>query len=433
MLTEEEHVEAVALHRRGWSIAAIARHLGRDRKTVRAYLRAERTPGVRRRSAPDHFAPFVPYLQARLADDPHVWASALYDEALALGYPRSYVTFARELRRRALRPRCPACAGVRGRPTIEIDHPPGEEIQWDWLELPGAPWGGDAHLLVGTLSHSGKCRAAFAEEEDQPHLVEAADAVLRRLGGTARRWRFDRTASVCDPDSGRLRQSFAQVARHYGVGVDVCGAYRANRKGAVESRNHFIAQRFWRTLVASSMQEAQAKLDRFLERVGDARRRGRRGTVADAARAERLLALPQAPFPATIQAERVVSRSALVSYQGNRYSLPPGLEGQRVRLRHRLGEREIEIVSAAGGVLARHVLAPPGVGALRRTPAHHQALEEAVLAATAARSGPPCRRKQNRPPGPLAQQAASALRGEAGGEVVVDLADWAMAAAGAAR
>ena len=45
MLTEEEFVEVSALHRRGWSISAIARHLGRDRKTVRAYLRGERAPG----------------------------------------------------------------------------------------------------------------------------------------------------------------------------------------------------------------------------------------------------------------------------------------------------------------------------------------------------------------------------------------------------
>jgi transposase len=433
MLTEEEHVEAEALRRRGWSIAAIARHLGRDRKTVRAYLRGERRAGVRRHAEPDHFAPYVPYLAARLVEDPHVWATTLYDEVVAVGYPRSYVTFARELRRRALRPRCAACAGVGSRPTIEIDHPPGEEIQWDWLELPGAPWGGDAHLLVGTLSHSGKCRAVFAEAEDQPHLVAAMDGVLRRLGGSARRWRFDRDASVCDPASGRLRASFAQVARHYGVGVDICGSYRANRKGAVESRNHFIAQRFWRTLVAESMEEAQQKLDRFMERVGDARRRGRRGTVADAARAERLLPLPVAPYPATIEAERTVTRRALVAYEGNRYSLPPGLEGQRVLVRRRLGAREVEIHSQAGTLVARHPLAPAGAGALARTAEHHQALEEAVLAATATRSGPPCRRKQNRPPGPTALTALAALRGTDGGEVVVDLADWARAAAGAAR
>jgi len=42
MLTREDVVEIVALHRRGWSISAIARHTGRDRKTVRAWLVDER-------------------------------------------------------------------------------------------------------------------------------------------------------------------------------------------------------------------------------------------------------------------------------------------------------------------------------------------------------------------------------------------------------
>jgi transcriptional regulator with XRE-family HTH domain len=55
MLTWEEDVQAHALRRQGWTISAIARHLGRDRKTIRAFLRGERTPGVRVRRAPDPF------------------------------------------------------------------------------------------------------------------------------------------------------------------------------------------------------------------------------------------------------------------------------------------------------------------------------------------------------------------------------------------
>jgi len=80
MLTHGEDVEAHALRERGWTIAAIARHLGRDRKTVRGYLDGTRPPGVRARSSPDPLAPFVEYLRARFVDDPHVWASALFDE-----------------------------------------------------------------------------------------------------------------------------------------------------------------------------------------------------------------------------------------------------------------------------------------------------------------------------------------------------------------
>ncbi|MFD9303237.1 hypothetical protein ACFWCB_11370 [Streptomyces sp. NPDC060048] len=58
MLTREEDVDAHALRRQGWTISAIARHLGRDRKTIRAYLNGERTPGERR-EGPDAFVPFL--------------------------------------------------------------------------------------------------------------------------------------------------------------------------------------------------------------------------------------------------------------------------------------------------------------------------------------------------------------------------------------
>ena len=114
MITRGEDVEASALQQRGWTIAAIARHLGRDRKTVRAHLRGDRAAGVRQRSGAGQLAPFVAYLQARFADNAHIWATALYDEVVPLGYPGSYPSFARQLRQAALRPHCEACAGVKG-------------------------------------------------------------------------------------------------------------------------------------------------------------------------------------------------------------------------------------------------------------------------------------------------------------------------------
>jgi len=74
-----------------------ARHLGRDRKTIRAYL-AGRQAGVRARSSPDAFEPFAAYVRQRLTDDPHLWASTLFDELVDLGYDRSYPSLTRALR-----------------------------------------------------------------------------------------------------------------------------------------------------------------------------------------------------------------------------------------------------------------------------------------------------------------------------------------------
>ena len=72
---------------------------------------------------------FEPYVRQRLTDDPHLWATVLFDEVGALGYEQSYVTFVRKVRNRRLRPSCGACAGTRGQATVVIDHPPADECQ----------------------------------------------------------------------------------------------------------------------------------------------------------------------------------------------------------------------------------------------------------------------------------------------------------------
>lgn len=88
--------------------------------------------------------PFRNYLAAHFGDDAHVDGTVLYRELAELEFDRSYVTFVRELRRLALRPRCEACrTGGHGVTTV-IAHKPGEEIQWDWLELTQTPWGESA-------------------------------------------------------------------------------------------------------------------------------------------------------------------------------------------------------------------------------------------------------------------------------------------------
>jgi transposase len=420
MLTQGEDVEAHALAGRGWSISAIARHLGRDRKTVRAYVAGQRSPGVRRRPAPDPIEPFAAYLAARFGDDPHLWLTALFDEVVALGYPRSYPSFVRGVRRAELRPHCERCRGVKGRATIEIEHPPGDEIQWDWFERRRAPWGGTAYVLLGTLPHSSRVRGVIAASMDQPHLVEALDGVLRRLGGTARAWRTDRLATVIVPGTADVQPSFAPVAKHYGVTIRPCPPRRGNRKGAVEASVRYLCGRWWRTMTSKTMAEAQAGLDRFCATVGDQRPRGS-STVAALADAEPLLPLPPVAYPATLTVSVPVAADATVAFRGARYSVPPGLIGAQLTVRHRLGSPTLEIVAPSDALVAVHRLA---AGGLVRLPEHRAALERAVLGGFTTQ--PPCERKGNHPPGPAARAAATALRGgHEDREVVVDLDRYA--------
>ncbi len=421
MLTQEEDVEVHALRRRGWTIAAIARHTGRDPKTIRRYLRGERPT---RGKAPSVLEPYRDYIAARFCDDPHLFATVLHDELSALGFEHSYPTLVRELRRLELRPRCTACrAGASV--SAQIAHEPGEELQLDWLELSETPWGKKAYVLVGVLSYSGRLRGVFSEGQSFAHLVAALDGVLRRFGGTAHAWRTDRMAAVCDPETGRLRPQFAACAKHYGAAVAICPANRPQRKGSVEAGIRYLTRSWWSAAPVASPAQAQADLDRFTRSVADRRRRDGE-TVAELAGREPLMVLPAAPFPAILEVERQVSRQALVAFEGNRYSVGPELAGQTVTIRARLGELRLEIVAASGASVARHRRAPAGAGQTVRSAAHTEALEAAVLDEFTTRRA--CRRKQNRPPGEAAKAAAARLRGESADAVVVDLERYAEAA-----
>ena len=419
MLAQEEFVEVHALRRRGWSISAIARHLGRDRKTVRAHLSGERIPGQRAAAEPDPFGVIEVYVRQRLADDPHLWATVLFDEATALGYEQSYVTFVRKIRDRRLRPSCGACAGTRGRAVAIIDHPAGEECQWDWLELRDTPWGSTVFVLVGVLSHSGRFRAWLSASQDQPHLVEGIDAVLRRLGGTARRWRVDRMATVLVVGTDRIQPSFVGVAKHYGVGIDACPPRRPNRKGVVEKAIHYLSQRWWRTADVNGVAQAQDSLDVFCATVGDARRRAE-ATVGELADTEPLLPLPAVPYPAEGTLIRKVAANGLVSVWGNRYSVPPGVIGTQVSVRWRLGDPSFDVVSASGRLVAAHRKVPRGQGRVVRLPQHTEALEKVVLASFT--TDRPCKPKPNRPPTPAARAIAADIAGTpVHSEPVIDL------------
>jgi transposase len=431
MLTEEDDVEINALAARGWSVSAISRHTGRDRKTVSKYLAA---PRALRAPAPSCLEPYRGYIAARFEDDPHLEATVLHRELVDAGFERAYTTLVGELRRLQLRPVCLTCAHRRGdQVTTEIDHPAGEEIQWDWLELAATdtPWGEAAYVLVGALSHSGRFRGVFCEQMTFGHLAAAMHQVLVALGGTPRVWRTDRMATVVTPQTGRITADAAALAKHYGVAVAVCPARRAQRKGVVEKAIQYLTKSWWRTAAVAMLGEAQRGLDAWSVRVADQRKRPR-GTVAEIAAGEVLRALPAAAYPAQVIVQRKVSRTALAAFEGNQYSVPPGHAGRTVTVTWRISEPLLRIVGAHGEIVAEHRRVPAGAGQTVRSAEHAAMLKTAVLAAFTTKDA--CRRKPNLPPGDSALAELARLRGlDPGGAQVISLADYATLAEATGR
>jgi len=177
-------VDIHALRKRGWSISAIARHVGRDRKTVKAYLHGKREVGIRAPAGDDAFAAYLTYSTARLVEDPHLWATALFDEVTALGYDRSYPSFTRALRLRGVRPACEPCHPAKGRPVAIIDHPAGEETHGTGLNCRTHPRAG-----TGTASaHTCWCERCLT-------LQTGAECCVNRWNNHS--WPTPNTRSRC--------------------------------------------------------------------------------------------------------------------------------------------------------------------------------------------------------------------------------------------
>jgi LysR substrate binding domain len=170
--------------------------------------------------------------------------TTLFDEVVDLGFDRSYPSFTRLIRARRLRPACEPCRPAKGRPVAVIEHPPGDETQWDWVELPDPPddwgWGSRAFLLVGALAHSSRWRAVLAPLRMADRRHRATPDRLppgHRLAGSERvkiDEVLDEPFLALPHSSGRLRDYWLAAEARGGHPVTV-GAEIANTEESVEA------------------------------------------------------------------------------------------------------------------------------------------------------------------------------------------------------
>jgi transposase len=191
MLCWEEFVELRNLHERGWSVSAIARHLGKDRKTVRRYLAdPDARPGVRKPTG-KLIDPYAAYVEARLEDNPHL---------------------------AGVRPDCVACHGPEPAESVVMRHRPGA-AQADWSPFYWTPAGSTVEVEVQLFAIQ-LCRpqllyAAFFERQSWAHLAAGHLAAFDYFAGVPTEVRYDRTTQVFRPRSTEPTPAFADFAGYY--------------------------------------------------------------------------------------------------------------------------------------------------------------------------------------------------------------------------
>lgn len=83
--------------------------------------------------------------------------------------------------------------------------------------------------------------------------------------------------------------------------------------------------------------------------------------------------LPPQPYSYTVTHERAFFRDLLVSFEGNRYSVPQAFAQKRVKVK--ATPREVLIFSRKGALIANHRRRGKGKGEVVTGPEHYQGLE----------------------------------------------------------
>jgi transposase len=325
MIPKDLEAEIVRLfHGEKWPVGTIAAQLGIHHTTVQRVLRQVGVEPKVVAPRPSMADPFVPFIVEQLEKYPALRASRLFEMVKARGYPGCADHFRRVVGRH--RPRKAAEAFQRLR-TL-----PGEQGQVDWAHFGKLEVGRAERPLwafVMILSYSRRLFLRFCPGSSMPFFLRGHVEAFAAFGGVPRVLLYDNLKSAVlerRGDAIRFHPTLLELSAHYRFEPRPVAVARGNEKGRVERairyvRDAFFAARQFVDLADLNRQADEWIMTRAIDRpwVED-RSRTVRGAFTE--EQDKLVALPEQPFPAHDRVEVEVGKTPYARFDLNDYSVP---------------------------------------------------------------------------------------------------------------
>jgi len=329
---------------RGMSIKGISRELGISRNTVRKYLRmdeaeiAKRLDNPARRKVLDNYEEYIVHL---LEEYPGLSAvkvlRKLCDKVGELDVSeRSMRRYLRSLKERVRHKRRRYYEPV-------LDMIPGVQCQVDLGEMRGIEIGGEEHkvyFVVFVLSYS---RLMYVSVSSRPIDTEAFirihDEAFRYFGGCPEECVYDQTRLVVIREEFReleLNNRFHQYATMAGFRIRACEGYDPESKGKVEAGVKYVKNNALYGESFSDWSELESYMREWLENTANARVHGTTGRKPFEMYEEeervhmRPYLTPTCVNRSNVLIQRKVDKTGLISWDGNKYSVPMAYQGSSV-------------------------------------------------------------------------------------------------------
>ena len=289
----------------------IAESLGIGRKRVRRILDGPvQAVSISKAFILDEYSNLITHWYKQ---HPLLKATQVYERLKEYGYKGGYASVSRVTQEHRA-------------PKKDSYHPlvflPGEEAQVDWFFFNHERIGTVAGFLY-VLSYSRYAWGIFYPKTSFEFFLAGHIECFKHIGGLAHRHRYDNVKSVILRRAPEIEYNpqFLDFARFYGFSIHVCNPYSGNEKGRVERiirdiRSFLYAETF------TDLADLNKKFRLWLEKRNVTIHRSTKRAPKDLLVEERLVRLPENSYPSRRVIPAMVSKTALVEFETNKYSVP---------------------------------------------------------------------------------------------------------------
>lgn len=287
----------------------IAEKLQMGRRTVTRILSGETVKKTRK---PSIIAPYERLIAEWYKATPALMAFQVLNRLRGYGYTGGYGTV--KLATMEYRKKRPEAFS-------ELTFLPGEEGQVDWMEwkIGTTP----VYGFVYVLAWSRYAVLHFYPRQSLEFFLDGHIRAFRQIGGVAHGHRYDNLRSVVLQryPTVRYNPAFLEFARHYGFSIHACNVARGNEKGRVE-RIIRDCKGFLRVTPVTSLPELNAQVFSWQQERNLRVHRSTQRPPVEMLREEKLRPLPQIDARPYRRVSAMVSKTAFVEFDLNRYSVP---------------------------------------------------------------------------------------------------------------
>lgn len=323
------------------SLRQIGKELDIDRKKVCRILKQSEIP-IKPIERPKIITPFKELIAEWYRQRPYLKATQVYERLQSYGFVGSYPTVV-------------VWTSKYRKKKEEVYHTleflPGQEAQVDWFFF--------NHKLLGQmagfvyiLSYSRYAWGMFYPKTSFEFFLAGHIECFRHIGGLAHCHRYDNLKSVILKHTPEIEYNpqFLDFARFYGFSIYVCNPYKGNEKGRVER----IIRDIHSFLYAEDfidIDNLNRKFHLWLDKRNNTIHRSTDKTPKELLIQERLISLPEASYAPRRVIQAMTSKTALVEFETNKYSLPSTCASKGVEI---IAYPERIEISLAGKKIATH-------------------------------------------------------------------------------